>query len=98
MQVERPAGQHEHRRLPLLDDHRSRDGLAQAQRRGDVRADIPARTLAEGFFALTSSFVITRTILGGVLEAPDELNRTVSDLFELFWSGASPLAARGEAR
>ncbi len=69
------------------------DFLAGAQRAGHLRADVPARTMAEAFFALTSSFVITRTILGGTVEAPEELERTVADLFELFWTGAAPRAA-----
>lgn len=66
------------------------DFVARAQRAGDLRADVPAMTIAEGFFALTSSFVITRTILGGAVEDPADLTRTVEDLFQLFWCGAAP--------
>jgi AcrR family transcriptional regulator len=64
--------------------------LAQAQAAGHLRADVPARTIAEAFFALTSSFVITRTVLGGQVEDPAALERTVADLFQLFWCGAAP--------
>lgn len=64
--------------------------LAEAQAAGRLRDDVPARTIAEAFFALTSSFVITRTVLGGAVEDPEVLDATVGDLFELFWSGAAP--------
>ncbi len=66
------------------------DFLAEAQRLGELRDDVSARTVAEAFFALTSSFVITRTVLGGADARPGDLDHTVNDLFELFWRGAAP--------
>ncbi len=66
------------------------DFLAGAQAAGRLRVDVPARTIAEAFFALTSSFVITRTVLGGPVERPADLEDTINDLFDLFWRGAAP--------
>lgn len=39
--------------------------LAERQDAGDVRADVDAHALAEGFFLLTSTLVMSRTLLGG---------------------------------
>lgn len=65
------------------------DFLARAQASGQLRADIAPRTVAEAFFALTSSFVITRTVLGGPIEEPADLEGIVAGMFELFWRGAA---------
>jgi AcrR family transcriptional regulator len=72
--------------------------LAEAQRTGGLRADVPAQTIAEAFFSLTSSFVITRTFLGGAVENPADLERTIGDLFELFWCGAAPAESHQEEK
>lgn len=63
--------------------------VALAQGRGELRADLPARIIAEGFFALTSSFVIMRTLLGFPAGSAAEVEAEVGQLFELFWSGAT---------
>jgi AcrR family transcriptional regulator len=39
--------------------------LAQRQAAGDLRADIDARVMAEAFFALTSTLVMSRQVLSG---------------------------------
>ena len=72
--------------------------VARAQRAGGLRSDVPAPVIAEAFFALTSSFVITRTVLGGGVEAPEDLEAVVGSLFELFWCGAAPAGARQEKK
>ncbi|MCC6498269.1 MAG: TetR/AcrR family transcriptional regulator [Propionibacteriaceae bacterium] len=63
--------------------------LELAQARGELRTDLPARVIAEGFFALTSSFVIMRTLLGFPAGSAAAVEAEVDQLFELFWSGAT---------
>jgi len=64
--------------------------MAMRQTAGDLRADLPANVLAEAFFALTSTYVMYRTILGAA-DMPDaaEIDKTLAQLFDLFWSGAA---------
>jgi AcrR family transcriptional regulator len=74
------------------------DYLADVQRAGQLRADVPAQTIAEAFFSLTSSFVIMRTVLGTPVEEPSALGKTVDDLFQLFWCGAAPVEPNQEKK
>lgn len=64
------------------------DFFAQRQRRGEVRVDVSAETIAEAFFSLTSSFVIMRTVLGFEAGPAQEVEQSVSDLVTLFLGGA----------
>ncbi len=68
--------------------------LAECQRAGQLRDDIDPRVLAEAFGALTSSYVMYRTIMG-FLDKPTDVTTDsgVEQLFDVFWSGA---AARRE--
>ncbi len=71
------------------------DFLQAAQRRGELRDDLPATVIAEGFFALTSSFVIMRTLLGFTAGTDAAVEAEVDQLFDLFWRGAAqPAVAR----
>jgi AefR-like transcriptional repressor, C-terminal domain len=64
--------------------------LAARQRAGDLRRDIAPELLAETFFALTSSLVIGRILLGAP-PLPDAAaqERLAGQAVSLFWSGAS---------
>lgn len=61
--------------------------VKQRQASGEIRSDLPAEIIAEGFLGLTSSYVIMRTVFG--LGATGDGGVSVEQLFELFWSGAS---------
>ncbi|HEY3407918.1 MAG TPA: helix-turn-helix domain-containing protein [Propionicimonas sp.] len=65
--------------------------FAARQASGEVRTDLPAAVLAEGFFSLTSSFVIMRTVLGFTARDARVLDGDVDvdQLLELFWNGAA---------
>jgi AcrR family transcriptional regulator len=64
--------------------------LADRQRTGQLRADIDPHVMAEAFGALTSSFVMFRTIMGVLDEPGDELSGTsVEQLVDLFFNGAA---------
>ena len=54
----------------------------ELRRRGDLRQDIAAKTMAESFFALTSSFVVYWAFLAGTS------GRHSDDVLGLFWSSA----------
>lgn len=64
--------------------------MAMRQEAGDMRTDVAPHVLAEAFFALTSSYVMYRTVMGHA-EIPDdiELDATVEQLVDVYWSGAS---------
>jgi AcrR family transcriptional regulator len=65
--------------------------LESAQQRGQVRDDIPANTLAEAFFALTSSLVIQRTaVIDPRTPTADAIERAAQTQLELLWSGLGP--------
>jgi len=70
--------------------------MAMRQDAGDLRSDIEPHVLAEAFFALTSSYVMYRMVMGNA-EVPEDtaLDTTVGQLVDLYWSGAAP---RGEGR
>lgn len=64
--------------------------LAACQQAGTLRTDLPPHLLAEAFFALTSNLVMARLLMGGNL--PDDaaaVDGLVTQLIDLFWSGAS---------
>ncbi|MDP2402025.1 MAG: TetR/AcrR family transcriptional regulator [Actinomycetota bacterium] len=69
------------------------EGLAAYMRMrqevGDLRADIDAQVLAEAFFALTSSYVMYRYVMGAG-ERPEDIaaDRTIDQLVDVFWLGA----------
>lgn len=62
--------------------------FASRQAAGDLRADLDSRLMAEAFFALTSTLVMTRQLLGHA-GAPEELENDtmLAQLMELFWAG-----------
>lgn len=58
--------------------------LAERQQAGDLRADLDARVMAEAFFALTSTLVLSRQVLGADGRAdlaPGEVDRQLLELF-----------------
>lgn len=69
--------------------------MAARQRRGDIRSDLDPETIAEAFFAHTSSFVMYRAFLAGTANpSSDNIESRVEDLLELFWSGAGTKTER----
>jgi len=59
--------------------------LAERQAAGDLRPDLDSRVMAEAFFALTSTLVMSRQVMGNG-EAPydvpmEEINRQVLELY-----------------
>ena len=69
--------------------------LAARQRAGDLRRDLAPELLAETFFALTSSLVIGRILLGAPLPDAAGQERLAGQVVSLFWSGASDTSTRG---
>jgi len=64
--------------------------MAMRQDAGDLRDDIAPQVLAEAFFALTSSYVMYRVVMGhAAMPADSALDTTVEQLVDVFWSGAS---------
>lgn len=59
--------------------------LAERQAAGDLRADLDPRVMAEAFFALTSTLVMSRQLLGNGQPSYDvpaeEINRQALELF-----------------
>jgi AcrR family transcriptional regulator len=62
--------------------------LASRQAAGDLRGDIDPSVMAEAFFALTSSLVMSRQLLGDG-RAPGGLptDEATNQLIELYWEG-----------
>lgn len=69
--------------------------LAEHQATGELRDDIAPRVMAELFFALTSSYVLSRMMLG-VAPLPEDVatDETIGQLFDVFWSGAAGKESR----
>lgn len=69
--------------------------LAMRQDTGDLRRDIEPHVLAEAFFALTSSYVMYRMVMGNA-QVPEDtaLDTTVEQLVDLYWSGAARRGGR----
>lgn len=62
---------------------------------GRLRGDVDPRVMAEAFFGLTSSYVMTRTLLGAAATPVDVgTDEGIAQLFDLFWSGAAPKKGR----
>jgi AcrR family transcriptional regulator len=59
--------------------------LAERQAAGDLRPDLAPSVMAEAFFALTSTLVLSRQVLGGGATSdelpPGEVNRQLLDLY-----------------
>lgn len=67
------------------------DYLAARQGAGDLRDDLDPHVMAEAFFALTSTLVMSRQVLGdGVAGYDLPLDEVVRQLVELFLAGVSP--------
>lgn len=65
--------------------------LAERQAAGDLRADVDPRVVAEGFFALTSTLVMSRQVLGAGYPGYDvPVQDVVSRLVEIFLAGLAP--------
>lgn len=71
------------------------DYLAARQVAGDLRPDLDPRVMAEAFFALTSTFVMSRLLLGERFADygldSDEIAR---QMFEIYLAGVGAKAAR----
>ena len=72
---------------------RNMDALAEymavRQEAGDLRSDIAPHVLAEAFFALTSSYVMYRTVMGyAEIPQDSDMDTTVEQLVDVYWSGA----------
>ena len=64
--------------------------LSACQDAGTLRADLPAQLLAEAFFSLTSNLVMARLLMGvNPPQGPAAVDTLVTQLIDLFWSGAS---------
>ena len=63
--------------------------LKERQEAGDLRADLDAGVMAEGFFALTALAVMTRQVLGEPAEYDLSMDEAGAQLIELFWSGVA---------
>lgn len=62
--------------------------LAGRQEAGDLRRDVDPAIMAEAFFALTSTQVMSRQLLGdGTAPGGLSIKEAAAQLFELFWSG-----------
>lgn len=66
-------------------------GLAEylrgRQEAGDIRTDVDALVMAEGFFALTSTLVMSRQLLGREHENAVPADEAVRQLLEVYLSG-----------
>jgi AcrR family transcriptional regulator len=70
--------------------------LASRQGAGDLRADVDPAMLAEMFFAMTSSLIMGRILMGTATAPPHDaaLDRLVTQLVDVYWSGSGTRAAR----
>ncbi len=73
------------------------DHLTACQRAGTMRDDLPADLLAEAFFSLTSTLVMSRQLLGSPTPpTAADVEPLVEQLITLYWSGATPRPAPPE--
>jgi len=63
------------------------DYLAARQGAGDLRGDLDPAVMAEAFFAMTSSFVMARDIVGGGTDDELPLDEVVRQMVEIYWAG-----------
>lgn len=64
------------------------DYMTSRQGAGDLRSDLDPHVMAEAFFTLTSTFVMSRQVLGGGFADPDvPLEEVIRQLMELYWTG-----------
>ena len=70
--------------------------LASRQAAGDLRTDVDPAMLAEMFFAMTSSLIMGRILMGPAATLPHGavLDRLVAQLVDVYWSGSSTHAGR----
>ncbi len=71
--------------------------FADCQANAALRADIPAELLAEAFFALTSTLVMSRS-LRRARRVPEDSDHLVDQITSLFWSAASTHDPEGHSR
>jgi len=70
------------------------DYLATRQTAGDLRADLDPHVMADGFFSLTSSFVMSRQVLGnGFADYDMPLDDVVAQLVDIYLTGISTKGA-----
>jgi len=73
------------------------DYLASRQAAGDLRSDIAPTVMAEAFFALTSSLVMARQVLGSTESAREAGDPGFIDqLADLYWSAVKAPSDRKE--
>jgi len=64
------------------------DYMAARQGAGDLRADLDPHVMAEAFFAMTSSFVMSRQVLGTRFATYGlDMDEVTRQLFEIYWTG-----------
>lgn len=74
------------------------DYLASRQAAGDLRSDVEPAVMAEAFFALTSSLVMARQVLGSAESARDVgTPGFINQLTDLYWSAVKAPATEREA-
>jgi AcrR family transcriptional regulator len=73
------------------------DYFAARQTAGDLRGDIEPALMAEAFFNLTSTAVMSRQLLGHA-GAADELgtDEAIRQIVSMFWDGVRNCGAKGE--
>jgi AcrR family transcriptional regulator len=72
--------------------------FAEQQRAGRVRTDIDARLIADAFFALTSTFVMSRMLLGAGPSADIPNEEAVRQLVDVLLAGVGSEASRDGGR
>jgi len=64
------------------------DYLAARQEAGDLRADLDPRVMAEAFFALTSTFIMSRLLLGErVTDSGLDTQEVARQMLEIYLTG-----------
>ncbi|MGD8485220.1 MAG: TetR/AcrR family transcriptional regulator [Chloroflexota bacterium] len=64
--------------------------LQACQDRGQLRTDVAADLMAEAFFGLTSTLVMSRMAVGTPVPAPGRVAAIAARQVELLWSGIGP--------
>jgi len=72
--------------------------LATRQAAGDLRTDVSADVMAEAFFALTSTLVMSRQVLGDAGSAEQAASpEFLKQIVDLYWSGVKSPSTQREA-